>query len=557
MQRDPELRIHYLTPALADVRRLLGAIDRNPYRPTYGCLDRGYWHYRTSSFPSEMFQEGALALALVYAHALPGNRWHQDPAVRELAVAALRFSARSSHPDGSCDDYYPWERALGAAVFSLQAEVRAYQTLGLNDSKLAAFFERRARWIAGHEESGRLTNHHALAALGLLGVGQITGKAEFLEAAARRIDRVLQWQDPEGWFDEYGGADPGYQTVTIDCLAKYARATGDARLAEPLARAVRFVRFFLHPDGSLGGEYGSRGTCHFYAHGFELLAGENAAAADMADAALRSIASGSCAAFDDDRLFAHRTANWIEAHLDWSPDRAEAQPRKATEPAVEIFPSAGLMACRLDDVFVAASAARGNTFRAYRRDDDAETWKSTADAGLIVATTDGGIAVSQMHSRDRTVAFHDPMPNENGPTVMTSAGPLHWVRFETLTPLKQIVFYGGLWLIGRWCRTAVRRLLQRRTITGRRQSPIVLKRTIEIWADERPQKAARFRVTDEIELRHPSMRVRRMGFGVGFESAYVAASGVYQKAMVAPWQDLADQVDVLNRDRKITVVREW
>src|SRR5689334_6317799 len=83
-RRDPALRRRYLTAALACIPRLLGAVDRNPYRPTYGCFDREYWHYRTSSFPSEMHQEGVLPLALVYAHDLPGNRWRRCPRVREL-----------------------------------------------------------------------------------------------------------------------------------------------------------------------------------------------------------------------------------------------------------------------------------------------------------------------------------------------------------------------------------------------------------------------------------------------------------------------------------------
>ena len=122
--RDSAARARYLHAALSQIPRLLGAIDRNPYRATYGCLDRQFWHYRTSSFPSEMYQEGVLPLALVATTRLPGNRWYGQPRVRELAVAALRFAARSSHRDGSCDDYYPFERALGAAAFSLAAAFR-------------------------------------------------------------------------------------------------------------------------------------------------------------------------------------------------------------------------------------------------------------------------------------------------------------------------------------------------------------------------------------------------------------------------------------------------
>ena len=64
-------RERYLDGVYEDIARLLGAIDRNPFRPTYGCMDRQYWHYRTACFPSEMYQEGVLPLTLVYAYQLP------------------------------------------------------------------------------------------------------------------------------------------------------------------------------------------------------------------------------------------------------------------------------------------------------------------------------------------------------------------------------------------------------------------------------------------------------------------------------------------------------
>jgi len=239
---------------------LLGAIDRNPYRPTYGCLDRQFWHYRTASFPSEMYQEGVLPLALVYAVDLPGNRWHRHQRVGQLAAAAMQFAAKSSHGDGSCDDYYPFERALGAAVFSFQASTHACQLLEVRDPQVLGWLHRRARWLMGHDEAGRLANHHALAALGLFRMAAISGEDAYRRAALERIEKVLAWQSAEGWFEEYGGADPGYQTVTLDSLAKCRPFLTDGRLEEPLRRGVAFAREFLHPDASFGGEYGSRGT---------------------------------------------------------------------------------------------------------------------------------------------------------------------------------------------------------------------------------------------------------------------------------------------------------
>jgi hypothetical protein len=571
--RDPALRGLYLSAALAEIPRLLGAIDRNPYRATYGCFDRAYWHYLTSSFPSEMYQEAVLPLALVYATNLPENRWFANPRVHELATAGIRFSARSSHADGSCDDYYPFERALGAAVFSLQANARAYQLLGLDDPELAAWLRRRADWVAGHDESGRLANHHALAALGLLRVAQITGNLRYRRAADARIDGLLTWQSDEGWFEEYGGADPGYQTLCIDCLAKIRRITGDGRLDEPLRRAVAFARLFLHPDDSYGGEYGSRGTFHFYPHGMELLAPENVEAAELADGFLRSLRLGNAAAFGDDRMVAHRLGNLIEAYLDWSPVQAAAC-APDSEP-VRYLPHAGLLVRRDRAAHTVVSLARGGVFKHFAPGKRTET-----DAGLILETTDGRIAVSQRHepARPRTrrhegkVAHTDDSaliprrpsfvahPSSRAARPLSSvrvARPLDWSRCETATPLKQALLHAGMCSVGRFCRTLVRRVLQRRLITGRRECPIRLTRSFELLPGGDASGCPTLRVEDTIELESPAVRVRRMAFGTDHQTAYVAASGVYQEGVLAPWVDLARHVDELNARRRVTIVREF
>ncbi len=535
--RDETLRSLYAEAAMLHIPRLLGAIDRNPYRATYGCCDRQYWHYRTSDFPSEMHQEACWPLALAYTHELPGNRWQGEPRVRELAIAAMRYSARSCHRDGSCDDYYPYERALGAAVFLLAAAAQTYRLLDLDDDEICAWLQRRARWIATHEESGRLSNHHALAALGLLHTAAITTERRYRQAAEERLHRLLTWQSDEGWFDEYGGADPGYQTVTLDCLVQCRRLLAAEWLDEPIARGVRFCRLFLHPDGSYGGEYGSRGTYHCYPHAFELHASHNADAAGLADGFLTSLATGKQAAFEDDRLVAHRLGSLIGAYLDWSPTRP--QPHENIGDPIRHLPQARLLVRRTSQTHTIVSAARGGVFKHFSES------HCVTDAGLIAELEDGRVVVSQNHNLSRDVRYSP------APPTLTVKGPLHVARFETATPLKFVVLRMGMLLAGRWFRTLVRRLLQRRLITGRREGPLMLTRTFELLPD------GRLRVSDFIELTDSRVRVRRMSFGVDHQAAYVAASGVYQDAVLQPWQDLDAYVDRLNRERRVTITREW
>lgn len=574
--RDPAAREVYVQAALSQIPRLLGAIDRNPFRATYGCLDRQFWHYRTADFPSEMYQEGALPLAVVYAHDLPGNRWFGEQRVRELAIAAMRFAARSCHRDGSCDDYYPYERALGAAVFSLQAAARAYELLRLDDAEIIEWLVRRAIWVRDHFETGRLANHHALAALGLVRVARIADRRDLEWAAQKRVELALSWQSPEGWFEEYGGADPGYQTVTIDCLAKYQRIVNAPYLDEPLRRAVEFARWFLHPDDSYAGHYGSRGTFHFYPDGMELLSGGDPNAAALADGFLRALAAGKHGYFDDDRLVAHRLGNLIEAYLDYQnivPQdddddaaalAAESSVRDDMAPAPVVqmrhFLGAGLFVRRTDDEHIVISSARGGVFKHF-----ADGRLCTADAGLLIGTDDGRLALSQWHDLTRPVEL-DGVDVSNGRSAvsdandalrMTISGPLYWSRFETVTPLKLILLRTVMGTVGRWFRNGVRHVLQRRLITSRRTCPLRLTRTFEFATAAKRECSWTLRVTDEIEITERRLVVKRMAFGSDHEAAYVAASGVYQDAVLVPWCDLQDKVDELNRERRITIVRQW
>ena len=116
--------------AVSQIPKILTLQDRNRHSPTYGCFDRNYWHYRIIDFPSGMAQEFVLPLALAYGADIPGNQFFQKSALREWVLAGIRFAARAAHADGSCDDYFPYERAGGATAFSLLACLESYRLLG-------------------------------------------------------------------------------------------------------------------------------------------------------------------------------------------------------------------------------------------------------------------------------------------------------------------------------------------------------------------------------------------------------------------------------------------
>src|SRR6185295_7257853 len=130
--------------ALALIPKILTLQDRNAHSATYGCFDRNFWHYKIIDFPSGMSQEFVWPLALAYTLPIPGNPYYRQPAIKEWVEAGIRYAASSAHSDGSCDDYFPFEKAAGAAAFSLLACMEAYALVDAHDPKILDFFDLRA-----------------------------------------------------------------------------------------------------------------------------------------------------------------------------------------------------------------------------------------------------------------------------------------------------------------------------------------------------------------------------------------------------------------------------
>lgn len=525
-------RARYAAEAFREFPKLLGLVDRNRLSPTYGCFDRDYWHYKAMDFPSGMAETGVLPLALAYVHALPGGeRYHRQPRLRELALAGLRFAAETAHADGSCDDYFPFERALGATSFSLYALTETALVLELREPATLDFLARRGRWLLAHDESGRLSNHQALAGLALLNVALLTGDAAFRAGAARRIDRALGWQSAEGWFWEYEGADPGYQTATIDFLAKYWLKSGDDRLLGPLGRAVDFASHFLHPDGSYGGGYGSRNLYHFFPAGFEIVASRLPEAASVAAGFLAGVAHGRRAHAGDDRVFFHWVWDFLQAALHHHrPDGAAPPlPNRSRH-----FREAGLHVRDAPGRYTVISLAKGGVvahFEGGRR--------RYSDHGLIGRLAGGRVVVSQLVDAYRVHVADEAVSVEGRFGFASQLRP---------TPARMLLFRLLTLTVGRLAPGLVRRLLQRLLIVGKRPAPLAFRRTVRFGAP----------VTLVDEVWYPGRRrprVESLWAGTDHTAIYVAMSQAFHESALQPWTDLGPALPQLAGGGRLRVER--
>ncbi|WAJ29374.1 hypothetical protein [Antarcticirhabdus aurantiaca] len=501
--------------ALAVVPRILTLQDRTATSPTFGCFDRNYWHYRIIDFPCGMSQEFVLPLALAYAADVPDNPYFRSEAIREWAVAGMRYAARSAHPDGSCDDYFPFERAAGAAAFSLFAILESLDVLGIGpDAEIDGLVRRRAAWLAAHEESGRLSNHEALIANGLERAARRLAEPAFEAAMHRRLARLRSWQSGEGWFDEYGGADLGYLSLTIGLLADLDRRRPDLALREPLARAIGFFRHFVHCDGSVGGEYSSRSTLNFFPHGFEIAGAWMPEALAVNDAALPRVVAGLGPTCEDDHILAHHVWSWLLTVREMVPERpAPARPPQGRTS----FPEAGLLVERRESVELVVSTAKGGTFRLFR---NGRLVRS--DTGAALATTDGRAAVCHIVGPFETTIDGD---------AITVAGAMAYAKSALLTPLKNVVLRLVMLSLGRFFPDLVRRLLQKLLVTGRRDAPFRFRRALTL----EPSGAVLLR--DEISAAEGWDGVALIGRGHSQVSITTIMARVFQPSQLEPFDD--------------------
>jgi hypothetical protein len=505
--------------ALAHIPKLLTLLDRNHHSATYGCFDRNFWHYKIIDFPSGMAQEFVWPLALVYDTRIEGNLYYQSEAIRDWVEAGIRFASLNMHSNGSCDDYFPYEQAAGASVFSLLACLESYDLLRFDDPDLEQFMTKRADWLAEHEESGRLTNHHALTVLAFERLGRMLNTNRWDSQRDRRLHRILQWQDPEGWFPEYEGFDPGYHTLTISSLARLDELRGGSdELRHAISKAVKLAYEVVHPDGSFGGEYGSRNTYNFFPHGFELAGRWLPEALIINDRVLKGVGAGLNACFADDHIIGHHLWNYLLAWRSYVEFRPPTRPRTT---ARIMLKNAGIIIDRRDNTELYAALNKGCVFKFFR------------NGQLVASDTQLSVQVGK-GKHLRTAVGHligDYEAHVERDTITTS-GRLGWAKNKAMTPFRLVVLRALMLSIGRFFPNLIRRLLQKMLITGKTDSPFTFKRTLE-W------KGDQLHVVDEIKS-DSRCSITAIGIACDQTSTYTAMSRTFQRSHLAQWKDLTD-----------------
>lgn len=395
----------YWGAARQEIARVLSWQDRESFSRTYGCFDRTYWCWKFTDFPGARFQEAVFTLAHLFTTPLDDNRLYREPRVLQWIQAGVSLWQRLQRRDGSFDEAYPFEHSLAATAFTGfyvgEAFLRTRDALSDPDRALGTF-ARAGDWLCRNDERhGVLTNHLAAAAAALYVIFRITGEARFERRCRHFVQRIYDHQSREGWYEEYGGADPGYQTLSTFYLARLWQYTGDAALQESLARSVSFLKHCVHPNRTVGGEYGSRNTEFFFPAGCEMLAAAVPDAASLARFMRPSVPEGSAAgpwAMDAQNMLPMLN-NYLFA-IDYAAALGGADEPLPCEAVGEWwFPDAGLLFKSTPDFYAVVGLAKGGVVKVY---DKVRRTLAASDCGYVARLSTGALATSQSLKRRPT-----------------------------------------------------------------------------------------------------------------------------------------------------------
>ncbi|MBI4177966.1 hypothetical protein HY522_00905 [bacterium] len=455
------------------IPRILSSLNRDPLSDTYGCFDRQYWSWCSVDFPNADLQRGVYPLTRVWLLDEPGNPYHRHPKILEWIGAGLAFWRKIQHPNGFFDQWYPNEQSVGTTAFTLGPAAACVRDLSgalppdLTASLVESFRRAGDRLLRLKETHGFISNHIAGAAWALLEIHRLTSDDRYKHGARKLLDDIAARQSSEGWFSEYGGADPGYETLGISYLAKCIALLPDPEWIVRLERSIEFLSYAVHPNGSVGGEYGNRNTEIFFAAGLEMLSDRVPAAESI----LARMISDSGVKFPrPHEVDACNFTVFLSQFADAYACSRSRSHRPAPPPALPFhktfakeFPEAGWFIQSTDTYYAVVNIRKGGLIRLY----DKKTGRlADGDCGLAAADGDGRWIVTQSAAARGSVRHEGPV------TVLKVEGDFHRPPNRRMTPVKLMLLRAFALTLGRtvffceWAKQAMARalILRRETV---------------------------------------------------------------------------------------------
>jgi len=426
----------YFESAIYQISRLLSTIDRESISKTYGCCDRTFWAWKFTDFPGSRYQEAIYALAWIYKNKTPKNKFYKNYLIKEWIKSGFIYWQKLQHKDGSFDEAYPNEKSLAATSFTSfylgEAFLLIKDEFDINFiSDIKKSFYKAGEWLCKNDEThGILSNHLSAAAGALTIIFKITNKNKYFDRSLFFLKKIFKHQSSEGWYEEYGGADIGYQTHGCFYLARIWQLTKNDELFSSLELSIKFLSNFIHPNLTIGGEYCSRNTNFYFPAAFEILAPYINEAASIANFMHDSITNYENASLNvvDAQNFCPLLNNYLYASSNYASIKSIRKlPKDIT--GSYYFRHAGIFIKVTEKYYCIFSSSKGGVLKIY---DKQTNQISYSDCGYWIKENNSITISSQSFSLKNIVKISKKSITVKTPFVRTNQ--------TTFTPLKFISF---------------------------------------------------------------------------------------------------------------------
>jgi len=468
----------YVKQVKQTLPRILAMFDVDQTNKSYGLGDRYYWAWGLIDFSNGTYQGATHGLARLWKCGLWPYKTSKEKFIQRID-AIFEGSGRLTRKNGSLEESFPNEGS-----FCVTALVAFDLVCTLELLKKEIDTETFERWqhivrpmisylMVNNETHAIISNHLATAAAALVRWHRLTQKPDVEIRARQLIEDILKHQSSEGWFKEYEGADPGYQSLCTYYLSDIHIIRTDWNLLEPLRKSIQFLWHFAHPDGSFGGLYGSRCTRFYYPAGLEALAFDIPEAASLAHFMAQSITQNSVVTLNtmDDSNLIPMFNNYCCAAALWNNTQDEKKlltlPALSSVSKQKQYKSAGLFIDSGHHHYTIIATNRGGVIYHF-----VEGKLVLRDAGVVVRDSRGRLGSTQGYNQDVCPVIEENSISIHAPIFSMPKRLPHPTQFIVLRLLCISLFRFS------WTREWVKRLLVSLLITGTKPWPVFNRREI-------------------------------------------------------------------------------
>lgn len=427
----------YLDSVKVALPRLLSLFDQDKSSISYGFGDRFHWSWGLIDFPNGTFQGAAHGLARLWVSGLWPYKTKADFFIERID-SMFQATGGMTRSDGSLEEAFPnegsycvtalvaYDLLCAADLLKNTVDVDTFQSWIEIIRPLISF-------IVKHDEKHAfISNHLATALAALVRWNKISADQKSIAKALDLKRSLINAQSSDGWFPEYDGADPGYQSLCLYYLADVYGQQPDNDLFNALKRSIEFLWYFAHPDGSFGGLYGSRCTRFYFPSGILALAKQIPESKALSSFMQNSISLKKVVTLDciDEPSLIPMFNSYVQAAETFSKNaniEEELVPPALLEKSfTKLFPSSGLFIDSGISHYTIIGLKKGGVVYHFINNK-----LNILDAGVVVKNKKGRLGSSQNLS--------DYEINHESPNEIKISGPIVAMPKNTPSPIQFLI----------------------------------------------------------------------------------------------------------------------